>query len=136
MSDIITKLERVKQTKTEIKQAIKSKGSACDTDCFKEYPGRILAIPSGGVEPSIGVVLQEKTLTTNGVHLPDEGYGGFSKVTVKVPSSGGYDNEIARLYTKGDYVPIYYGDLGEAGICTPIGIMGDSVAGFYTKIEN
>jgi hypothetical protein len=28
--------------------------------------------------------LQEKTLTANGVYLPDSGYDGFSKVTVDV----------------------------------------------------
>lgn len=48
MSDIITKLERIKQTKHEIKEAINTKGAICETDCFREYPERILAIPSGG----------------------------------------------------------------------------------------
>ena len=50
MSDLITKLQRIKQTKKEIKDAINAKGSSCNTECFREYPDRILAIQGGGDE--------------------------------------------------------------------------------------
>lgn len=35
-------------------------------------------------------ILQEKTITSNGVFEPDEGYTGFSKVTVIVASKNNY----------------------------------------------
>ena len=35
--------------------------------------------------------LQEKTITANGEYTPDEGYDGFSKVSVNVPTGGGQD---------------------------------------------
>ena len=35
-------------------------------------------------------ILQEKTITSNGVFTPDEGYTGFSKVTVTVASKNNY----------------------------------------------
>lgn len=48
MGTLMDKLNRIKQTKTEIKAAINQKGSACNTNCFREYPNRILAISGGG----------------------------------------------------------------------------------------
>lgn len=35
-------------------------------------------------------ILQEKTITSNGVFTPDEGYTGFSKVTVIVATTNSY----------------------------------------------
>lgn len=100
MSDIITKLERIKQTNHEIKEAITTKGAICETDCFREYPERILAIPSGGSSgggSSSGgsgdslqeVILVEKVITANGVYEPDSTCDGFNRVIVNVPTSGG-----------------------------------------------
>lgn len=45
---------------------------------------------------SASVNLQEKTVTENGVVLPDEGYDGLSKVIVNVASSGG-ENKLAKV---------------------------------------
>lgn len=138
MSDIIAKLERIKQTKTEIKDAIKTKGATCDTDCFREYPERILAIPSGGggsITPSVGIVLQEKTITTNGQHFPDEGYGGFSSVTVKVPQTGGSDTSNAFPFIRHEGTMQSWGrivaDPGEQ-IFISDGVI--SIEGFYTTL--
>ena len=100
MSDIITKLERIKQTKHEIKEAINTKGAICETDCFREYPERILAIPSGGSSgggSSSGgsgdslpdFILVEKIITENGIYEPDSTCDGFNKVIVNVHTSGG-----------------------------------------------
>lgn len=48
MSSLIEKLQYTKQTKLAIREAISTKGASCETDCFRQYPERILAIPSGG----------------------------------------------------------------------------------------
>ena len=48
MGTLIDKLNRIKQTKNEIKDAINQKGAVCNTSCFREYPNKIIAIPSGG----------------------------------------------------------------------------------------
>jgi hypothetical protein len=96
MSDIITKLERIRQTKTEIREAINIKGAACETDCFREYPERILQIPSGGSGPG-SARLQEKLVTENGIYTPSPGYDGFSKVTVRVSGDNTMPHQIMYL---------------------------------------
>lgn len=56
--------------------------------------GEVLPEYDGGVniegeEIPVVLKLQEKTITENGEYPPDEGYDGFSKVTVDVKGSGG-----------------------------------------------
>lgn len=88
MGTLVEKLRYALETKTEIRSAISAKGSSCETDCFREYPDRILAIPSGdpsGDEP----ILQEIAIQENGVYEPDSTCDGFNRVIVNVPTSGG-----------------------------------------------
>lgn len=172
MSDLITKLQRIKQTKKEIKDAINAKGSSCNTECFREYPDRILAIQGGGDEDlsyileligdgnlingnnwqsieeiikliggdvsSVERQLQELIDMSNAVtgNNDDTLTESVESLVDSYGQSGGVDNEIARLYTKGEYTPLYHGTICEAGIYAPLGIMGEGIAGFYTKIEN
>ena len=39
------------------------------------------------------IPLQEKEITENGEHIPDNGYLGFSKVLINVKNSGGGGGE-------------------------------------------
>jgi len=55
---------------------------------------------------------------------------------IKNIESGGYNNEIARLYTKGEYTPLYTGGLGEAGNYTPLYFGSEGISGFYQIIES
>lgn len=49
-----------------------TRGKYCDQN--------IVVTPEG-----VDAILQEKTVTKNGVYTPDTGYNGMSKVTVNVP---------------------------------------------------
>lgn len=84
MSSLIEKLQYTKQTKLAIKEAIITKGASCETDCFRQYPERILAIPSGGsgggsVTPGEGETLalynyDYYTMLYEGILLPSKEY--------------------------------------------------------------
>lgn len=92
-----------KVTDTElisIANAIRTKGG---TQAQLEFPtgfvSAIQAIPTGGSN------LQEKTVTQNGIVLPDAGYDGLSRVIVNVPTGG---QEPAVLYEDGEEFVEFY----------------------------
>lgn len=74
------KLNKLKQTKADIKAAIQEKGQAVsDDDTFASYADKIRAIDND-------VVLQEKAAEPSILPQtisPDEGYDGLSKVTIE-----------------------------------------------------
>ena len=85
------------------------------------------------IENSNNITGKFHTNLTDGVNALIEGFGQGGN---SGSGNGSFDNEIARLYTKGEYITICFGVLGEAGIGTPIYFGGDSVTGFYEIIEN
>jgi hypothetical protein len=86
------KYNRALLTKAELKNVLnKYGGEITDETVFREYP--VIAqqlLESGGVGGG-SAVLQEKTITENGVYTPDEGFDGFSKVAVNVESGASGD---------------------------------------------
>ena len=76
------------------------------------------------VMPEIAQAIMDKTGKTTPLKITDFA-GEISDITV------GVTNEIARLYARGEYTPIYTGGLGEAGNYTPLYFGGDGIAGFY-----
>lgn len=91
------KYNRALLTKAELKNVLnKYGGEITDETVFREYPviaQRLLESGGGGG----GGVLQEKTITENGVYTPDEGFDGFSKVAVNVES--GASGDLPTLFT-------------------------------------
>ena len=88
-----------------------------DTDYDGLSKVNVEAIPDEYIIPN----LQEKEITENGEYVADEGYDGFSKVTVNVASSGGgglievselpevgEENTVYKLVSSGGYY--IYGD--------------------------
>lgn len=83
MSDIGTKLNYLLETKTQIGNAIVSKGVELPDDAtFREYADLIRDIPTGTGED---VLLQLGEIEPTGksfIQYPDDGYDGFSRVIV------------------------------------------------------
>ena len=78
MGTLDDKLDYLKETKEQIRQAINSKGQEVSTsDTFRSYATKISAIDT--------VNNQNKTITTNGVYSADAGYTGLGNVTVSLP---------------------------------------------------
>lgn len=78
MGTLNDKLDYLKETKEQIRQAINSKGQEVSTsDTFRSYATKISAIDT--------VNNQNKTVTTNGVYSADAGYTGLGNVTVSLP---------------------------------------------------
>ena len=68
-------------------------------------------------------ILQEKTITKNGLYTPDEGYDGLSKVTVDVPV-GVFPSGIKTITANGThnvsgYAKAEVNVLSESGIALP-----------------
>ena len=78
MGTLNDKLDYLKETKEQIRQAINLKGQEVSTsDTFRSYATKISAIDT--------VNNQNKTVTTNGVYSADAGYTGLGNVTVSLP---------------------------------------------------
>lgn len=78
MGTLDDKLDYLKETKEQIRQAINSKGQQVSTsDTFRSYATKISAIDT--------VNNQNKTVTANGVYSADAGYSGLGNVTVSLP---------------------------------------------------
>lgn len=88
MGTTAEKLNHLKQTKEEIKTAIKNKGvTVADTDTFRSYADKIDDIVVSKTQAKALSVTENKTYTVT----PDtaSGYNGLSNVTVTANVSGG-----------------------------------------------
>ena len=88
MGTTAEKLNHLKQTKEEIKTAIKNKGvTVADTDTFRSYADKIDDIVVSKTQAKTLSVTENKTYTVT----PDtaSGYNGLSDVTVTANVSGG-----------------------------------------------
>ena len=65
-----------------IANAIRNKTGKTDSLLVRDMASEIDGISVGSGEGSSNPILQEITITKNGTYLPDEGYDGFSEVTV------------------------------------------------------
>jgi hypothetical protein len=85
---------------TAVADAIRTKGgTSAQLTWPNGFVSAVQAIPTGGSN------LQEKTVTQNGVVLPDAGYDGLSRVIVNVPTGG---QEPAVLYEDGEEFVDFY----------------------------
>lgn len=71
---------------TSIADVIRDKKQSTDLIRAVDFPAEI-----NSIEASAEPKLQEKSITENGTFTPDEGYDGFSKVSVNVESGGSGD---------------------------------------------
>ena len=58
------------------------------TDLIAQIMAKVNSLPNVSGGDGDEVSLQEKTITENGTYVPDEGFDGFSKVSVNVESGG------------------------------------------------
>lgn len=86
MGTLAEKAQYTNETKSLIKQAIRSKDvEVADTDTFRSYAGKILAIKTGG-----NLQAKSQTITTNTTTTikPDSGYDGLSSVAITTNVAG------------------------------------------------
>jgi hypothetical protein len=113
-----------------IANAIRGKTGKTATMKVSQMASEISEITTGGSDP----VLQEKTVSENGVVTPDSGYDGLSKVTVNVDSDSIVIDGMHKVtfFDSGEKIGFYYVK-NNTGVQAPTDANGET--GKYTLTE-